>query len=119
MGGIIMIVTNVKLLKIAHVLLFNSVNVSIGGDAIFFGTEHDGRAMGVIRAHVITGMAQVFLKPNKDIGLNVFHQMPQMNVPIGIGQGTGYKQGFGHASTVQFQGVWRQLRAVKWGMGNE
>ena len=50
---------------------------------------------------VDTAMTAQFLKADPDIGLDVFHQMPDMDVSIGIGQGSGDENLSGHASDQQ------------------
>ena len=51
--------------------------------------DHDRRAMGVVGTDVDASMAAQFLKANPDIRLDVFHQMPDMDRAVGVGQGTG------------------------------
>jgi hypothetical protein len=43
----------------------------------------------VVGAEVGGLVAAEFLKPHEDVGLDVLDQMPQMDVPVGIGQGGG------------------------------
>ena len=45
--------------------------------------------MGIIRSHVMHFVTLHPLIANPNIGLNVFHQMANVNLPIGIGQGRG------------------------------
>ena len=63
--------------------------------ARFLGLEHDRCAMGVIRADVVTFMAAHFLKAHPDVGLDVLHEVAQMNGAIGVGQGAGYQNSAG------------------------
>ena len=54
-------------------------------DAFPVGFQHDRCAVGIIRAHVITCVAALFLEAHPDIRLNIFDQMTQMNRAVGIG----------------------------------
>jgi hypothetical protein len=58
--------------------------------------DHDGRAVRVVGAHVAALVAAELLKADPDIRLDVFDQVPDVNVPVGIGQGRGDKQTAGH-----------------------
>jgi len=52
------------------------------------GADHDGGVVGVIGAKIETISTTHFMKTDPDIGLNVFHQMTQMNGTVGVGQST-------------------------------
>ena len=78
------------------------------GDQRFFapafltGTNHDGRAVRVVRADVDAAMASQLLEADPDVGLDVLDQMPQVNVAVGVGEGRGDKNAScGHASSVE------------------
>ena len=45
--------------------------------------------MSVIGTDVGTLMTTLFLETNPDIGLDILHQMAQMDGAVGVGQGTG------------------------------
>jgi hypothetical protein len=47
--------------------------------------------VGIIGADVVTALPIQALEACPDIGLDLFHQVAQMNRAIGIGQGTGYQ----------------------------
>jgi hypothetical protein len=45
--------------------------------------------MCIIRTDIDTLVAALLLEANPDIGLDIFHQMTQVNGAVGVGQGTG------------------------------
>ena len=53
------------------------------------GPDHDRRAVRVVGADVDAAMAAQLLEPHPDIGLDVLHQVPDVDMPVGIGQGGG------------------------------
>ena len=55
----------------------------------FFSCNHDRRTMCVVCAHKIDMVALHALKPNPDISLDVFHDVANVELAIGIGQGGG------------------------------
>ena len=62
------------------------------GDVFFrrairgFSREHDGRAVGIVSAHVTAVMPARSLKAHPDIGLRLLEHMSEMQGRIGIGQ---------------------------------
>jgi hypothetical protein len=65
------------------------------GDQLFFasafltGANHDCRSVRVVGTHENAPVPHQFLEPHPDVGLDVFDQVPDMNVPVGVGQGRG------------------------------
>ena len=55
--------------------------------SFFLGTEHDRGAVGVICTKVAALVPHHFLKPNPHVGLQIFDEMADMNVAIGIRKG--------------------------------
>ena len=47
------------------------------------------KTVGIIGAEVTAGVPLHFLETDPEIGLQVFHKMPDMNVAIRIGQSGG------------------------------
>ena len=56
-------------------------------DALFFGAEHNGRAMGIIGTHVVTCVADEFLETYPYVRLNVFDKVSDMNASVCIRKG--------------------------------
>ena len=67
--------------SIAHI----SDNLCLAA-AFVSGTNHDRRAVGVVRTDVDATMPSQPLKSHPDICLKIFDQMPDVNMPVGIGQ---------------------------------
>ena len=75
-------------------------------DEVFFahaflaGTHHDRGAVGVVRADINAPPAAEFLETDPNISLNVFHQVAQVDRPIGVRQGAGNQDAFHGGSIV-------------------
>ena len=59
------------------------------------GLKHDRRAMRIICTDKMDFMPAHPLEANPDIGLNVFHDVADMERAIGVGQGGGDKEAAG------------------------
>ena len=57
--------------------------------ALGLGANHDRRAVGIVGAEIDRAVAAKFLEADKNIGLDVLDQMPEMDVAVGVGQGRG------------------------------
>ena len=88
-GAVILVMIDEKALKIAHVRFAHAVNERLRADAFLLRTQHDGRAVGVVGANVVAFVAAHALEAHPDIRLNVFDQMPEVNIAVGIRQGAG------------------------------
>jgi hypothetical protein len=51
--------------------------------------------MRIVCTNVNAATASQFLKTNEDIGLDVFDQMPQMDVAVGVRQCRSHEHAFG------------------------
>lgn len=60
-------------------------------DALFLGSDHHRGTMSVVRSDEVNGMTVHSLRPNPDVGLNIFHDVADMEMPIGIRQGGRYE----------------------------
>ncbi len=58
-------------------------------DAGFFGGDHDRRAMGVVGADEMDLVALHSLEPHPDVGLDIFHDVADVESAVGVGQGGG------------------------------
>ena len=70
-------------------LLSDLADKLLRGNAFPVGLEHDRRAVRVVRANIITGVAALFLEAYPDVGLDVFDQMADMDRAVSIRQSTG------------------------------
>lgn len=67
-------------------------------DEGFFGTsflsctDHDCRTVGIISADEDTALSAKFLETDPDVGLDVFDEVAEVDVAIGVGQRGGYQQ---------------------------
>ena len=77
------------------------VGLAAGGDvghkllgclAGLFGRNHDGRAVGVVGAYKIDRVALHALETHPDVGLDVFHDVADVEIAVGIRQGGGHEQ---------------------------
>ena len=78
--------------KAVEVLLAASGNVGhklLGRFARLFGGNHDGCAVGVIGTHEVDGIALHSLRTHPGVGLDVFHDVADVEVTVGIRQGGG------------------------------
>lgn len=89
MGLPIIIKLNMIPFKIRTVFVIYCLNIVFRGNPLFLSTKHNWCSMRIVRTHIMTGSAHAALKSNKNIRLNVFHHMPQMQRAIRIRQRTG------------------------------
>jgi hypothetical protein len=76
-----------KTLEVPQVFTVHAFNQGFGCNALSFSAQHDGRAVGIVSANVMALVPLHFLEAHPDIGLNVFHKVPEVNGTIGVGQG--------------------------------
>ena len=81
--------TDRKVSKVGTVLLIDSGDEFFWCDTFILGAQHNRCTMGIIGANIETMVTLHLLKSNPYIGLDVFHQMAQVDGAIGVGQGTG------------------------------
>jgi len=87
--GDIHIEADVEAAEILLVLVPDTVDQALGGDAFPLGTEHNSSTMSIVRTNVVAVLATHFLIAHPDIRLNVFQQMAQVDGAIGVRQGAG------------------------------
>jgi hypothetical protein len=90
-GAVPVVKANVEAIE---VLLSTSGDVGdklLRCEAGFFSGNHDGRAVRVIGTHEVHCVALHALVAHPNIGLDVLHHVPDVEVAIGIGQGGGDK----------------------------
>jgi hypothetical protein len=105
---------DVKAVQIARPFGGDPGHQALGREAFGFGLEHDGRAMGVVGAHEVHLVALHALEPHPDVGLDVLHDVADMERAIGIGQGGGDEQRRGAMRGSQSRKtVWRTRHGNK------
>ena len=100
-GAAVVVELNLKAGEVPHMGFAHIGNHGFFGPTFATCANHNGRSMRVVSADEDAAMTAQFLKADPDIGLDVFHQMPDMDVSIGIGQGSGDENLSGHASDQQ------------------
>src|SRR5277367_1448591 len=80
----------------------------LGGDAFGFGLEHDRRAVRIVRAYEMHGISQHPLEAHPDVGLDVFHDMPDVERAVGVGQRGGDEEFAGHLNSLQRAAAFRR-----------
>ena len=89
MGGVIVVEANQKASKVTRMFAVYARNQLFRRDAFLLGAQHDWCAMRVIGAHVPALLPGHLLETNPDVGLNVFHQVAEMDGTVGVGEGGG------------------------------
>ena len=77
--------------EIGQVGLLHAGDQVLLADALLAGADHDRRAMRVVGTDVNTPLAAKFLEADPNVGLQVFHQVAQVDGAVGVRQGTGYQ----------------------------
>jgi hypothetical protein len=77
---------NMKTLQIFRTICGDALDELLGCDAFCFGLEHDRRAVRVVSADEMHAMTRHALKPHPDIGLDVFHDVPDVKRAVGVGK---------------------------------
>ena len=89
MGGVIIVVADAEAGEVGQVFGVGFLNHLFGRDALFFGGEHDGRAVRVVGAAVVAFVAAQFLEAHPNVGLDVFDHVAEVDAAVGIGQRGG------------------------------
>ena len=55
----------------------------------FFGRNHDGCAVRIVGTDEVDRVALHALEPHPDVGLDVFHDVTDVEVAVGVGEGGG------------------------------
>ena len=100
-GGVVVVKGHAELGEVTRVFGVHALDELLGGDAFLLRPQHHRCAVGVVGADVMALMAAQFLETHPDVGLDVFHQVSEMNRPVGVGQGAGnqylaFRGGHGH-----------------------
>jgi hypothetical protein len=77
---------DLKIFEILGVISITFANELFRGDALLAGFDHDRGAMGVIGADEGAIVSAHFLKAIPEVGLQVFDQVANVNVAIGVGE---------------------------------
>ncbi|MNS42569.1 hypothetical protein D3C72_749500 [compost metagenome] len=86
-GAVVVVERHQEAVEIALVLGPDAVDQLFRADAFLLGAQHDRRAVGVVGAHVIDLVAHHALEPDPDVGLDVLHQVADVDLAVGVRQG--------------------------------
>ncbi len=95
---------NVKVGKVALMLSVHRGNELFLTHAGSLGGNHDGRAVRVVRAEVDALVASELLESHPNVGLQVLHQVANVNGAVGVGQGRGNQEAT-HGSESRREGL--------------
>ena len=84
--------THVETLVVALMRLADAADQLLGTHAFCFRPEHDCRAVRVVGADEMHRMSLHALEAHPDVRLDVLHDVPEVERPIGVGQGRSDKQ---------------------------
>jgi hypothetical protein len=88
-GGVVVVEGHAEITEITAVFAMHPVDELLGRQAFLFGPQHHRRAVGVVCAHVMHRIAAHALVTHPDVGLDVAHQVAEVDVAVGVGQGVG------------------------------
>jgi hypothetical protein len=80
---------DMKITRNLFMVAFDIGDMFFRTNSFFFGFQHDGGAVCVVCAEISAIMTTELLESHPDVRLGLLKNMPQMQVAIGIGQGTG------------------------------
>ena len=86
-GGVPVVKADVKTVQIGFATRGNIGHKLLWRLAGLFGSNHDRRAMAIVGADKVHRVAHHPLVAHPDVGLDVFHDVTDVEVAVGIGQG--------------------------------
>ena len=89
MGRMVVIKIDIKRGKIRLMFGFDIGDLLFSGMTQLLGFEHDRGTVGVIGTHISTIHPTQFLEAHPNVGLDIFHQMAEVDRTIGIRQCAG------------------------------
>ena len=93
-----MIKGNVKALKVSYMGILHGSDEILFGTAFGLRSDHDGCTMRVVSTQVNRFVTTQSLEPCEDICLDIFDEMPKVNVTVGVRKSRSNQDsaGFGH-----------------------
>jgi hypothetical protein len=95
-GAPVVVERDLEVREIALVRRAHLADQRLLGAPLFSRADHDGGPVGVVRADVDRAVAGEALEAGPDVGLQVLHQVAEVDVPIGVGQGARDQDAAGH-----------------------
>src|SRR6202023_2417969 len=90
-----------KALQVSGPVRSDARNQFLRRDDLGLGLEHDRRAVRVVCADEMHDIYEHPLEADPDVGLDVFHDMPDVERAIGVGQSGGDEEFAGHPTSLQ------------------
>jgi hypothetical protein len=82
-----MVKGNLEATEVSQMILPHGSNQFLLRTALGPGTNHNGCAVGIVGAEVNGLIAAQSLEAGEDVSLDVLHQMPEMDMPVGVRKG--------------------------------
>jgi len=86
---VVLVEGHVEAGEVGAVLVADALDEFFRLDALGARLEHDRGAVGIVGAHVDAAVPAHALEAHPDVGLDVFHQVAQVDRAVGVGQGAG------------------------------
>ncbi len=109
-GRVVVIEANKEVGEIALVAGLHAGDERLGRRAGFLRRQHDRRAVGVVGADEMRGAAGHAPGTHPDVGLDVADQMPEVDLTVGVGQGSGDESRRGRRRCGSRGGHWRRRK---------
>src|SRR6266705_3085444 len=96
-----MIEADMEALQVSGPVRSDAPDQFLRGNALGLGLEHDRRAVRVVCADEMHDISEHPLEAYPDVGLDVFHDMPDVERAIGVGQSGGDEEFADHPLSLQ------------------
>ena len=96
-----MIKCHMKASEVPSVFLTHALNQGFRRYSLLACFKHDGCAVGVISTHVVNLVTGKTHRSDPDIGLDILHEMPEMNRTVGVGQGASNENLSSHSKGIE------------------
>ena len=90
-GRVPVIKPDMKTVQVLGAFVGVAFHQRLGRDVFGFGLEHDGRTVRVVGTHKMYGMTRHSHGSDPDVGLDVFHDVADVEGTVGVGEGGGDK----------------------------
>ena len=85
-GGVVVVELHLEVREVLHVQSMAAGDQLLRRNALVARPYHDGRAVRIVGAYVNAAIPAHLLEPHPEIRLEILHQMPEMYVPVCIGE---------------------------------
>ncbi len=107
-GAVVVVERHHEAVEIALVLGPHAIDQFLGRNAFLLGPQHHRGAVRVVRADVVDLVRHHALEAHPDVGLDVLHQVADMDLAVGVGQGRSNEDATcGHGKIAGQEGVGR------------